>query len=75
MNVVLRLPIKIIMTVLIIFFTYTNITTYENVIYIPSDDFNPLYKMYNTQIHVLVELRNQIEENESEISNETENKE
>lgn len=63
-NVILRLPIKIIMTVLIIFFTYTNITTYENVIYIPGEDFNPLYKMNNQQIDVLLELRNQIEENE-----------
>lgn len=63
-NVVLRLPVKIIMTVLIIFFTFTNITTYENVIYIPGEDFNPLYKMNNQQIDVLLELRNQIEENE-----------
>lgn len=63
-NVVLRLPIKIVMTVLIIFFTFTNITTYENVIYIPGDDFNPLYKMNNTQIDVLLELRKQVEENE-----------
>ena len=63
-NDVLRLPIKIVMTVLIIFFTFTNITTYENVIYIPGDDFNPLYKMNNTQIDVLLELRKQVEENE-----------
>lgn len=63
-NVVFRLPIKVIMTVLILFFTFSNITTYENVIYKPGDDFNSLYKMNNTQIDVLLELRSQIEESE-----------
>ena len=63
-NVVLRLPIKLVITVLIVFFTFTNITTYENVIYIPGDDFNPLYKMENSQIDVLLELRSQIGDNE-----------
>lgn len=64
-----RLPIKLSITVLIIFFTFTNITTYENNIYIPGEDFNPLYKMNNTQIDVLLELRKQVIENELENPN------
>jgi hypothetical protein len=64
-----RLPIKLFITVLIIFFTFTNITTYENNIYIPGEDFNPLYKMNNTQIDVLLELRKQVIENELENPN------
>lgn len=65
-HVMFRLPIRIVMTVLIVFFTFTNITTYENVIYIPSDDFSPLYKMNRQQIDVLLKLYYEVKDKDKE---------
>jgi len=58
-----KFSIKLIITLLIVFFTYTNITSYENIIYKPGKDYNPLYKMNNNQIDVLSNLRKEVEIN------------
>lgn len=65
-HVMFRLPIRIVITVLIVFFTFTNVTTYENVIYIPSDDFSPLYKMNRQQIDVLLKLYYEVKDKDKE---------
>jgi hypothetical protein len=63
LKVILKKTIKIILTIAIIFFTFTNITTYENIIYIPGEDFSPLYKMNRQQIDILLKLYYEVQMN------------
>lgn len=63
---IFRLPIKVFLAVLVLFFTVENVRTYENVIYVPRDDFNPLYKLSNNQVEVLTVLHDEVDSKEIE---------
>lgn len=58
----LKISVRLIVLGIVSILLYTNLSTYEHWIYEPGPDFNPLYKMDNTQIEVLEELRIKIDE-------------
>lgn len=62
MHSLIKRSVQIIIIILVLFFTFRNITTYENVIYIPNKDFSPLYKMNRQQIDVLLKLHYEVED-------------
>lgn len=53
----IRIFLKVILTIIMLVLTYINIATYENVLYIPREGFNSLYKMTNNQVNVLYKLQ------------------
>ena len=55
---------RVLLVVIVASFGLTSALTYENKIYIPSDDFDPIYKMDKNQVDILTKLYYEVEASE-----------